>query len=121
MKDKKIVDFFLSNPDVSLYDIIRVVIKENGIVGVGLVTLEQHIHNAIWYGDDNPLDIKDIMPHFNKITDGFAKYCLKRINQVGTDKYKYNSWDWAYDINVEFTLDQLHKHYDEYLKLQEGK
>lgn len=42
-QEKKLYDFLLKNTDISWEDMISVVIKSNGIIGVGLVTLEEDI------------------------------------------------------------------------------
>lgn len=45
--EKKAYDFLLANPDIGYLDVISVVIKSNGIIGVGLVTLEENIKKFI--------------------------------------------------------------------------
>ena len=45
-KEQLILDFIKDN-DVDMAEIIDVIIKANGFVGVGLVTLEEYIAKAI--------------------------------------------------------------------------
>jgi hypothetical protein len=45
-KEKLILDFLKDN-DVDMAEIINVIIKVNGFVGVGLVTLEEYVVKAI--------------------------------------------------------------------------
>ena len=45
-KEQLILDFLKDN-NVDMAEIIDVIIKVNGFVGVGLVTLEEHIGKAI--------------------------------------------------------------------------
>jgi len=45
-REKLILDFLKDN-NVDISEVIDVIIKANGFVGVGLVTLEEHIVEAI--------------------------------------------------------------------------
>jgi hypothetical protein len=59
-KEQRIIDFFQSNPDISIYEIVHAVIKTNGIIGVGLVSFEQSLHNAIWDKNHNiDMEVQD--------------------------------------------------------------
>jgi hypothetical protein len=50
MKTDKIVKLLVDN-DLNIYDVLDATIKENGIIGVGLITLadeiEEYIHSRI--------------------------------------------------------------------------
>ena len=45
-KEQLIIDFLKDN-DVDISEVIDVIIKSNGFVGVGLVTLEEYVVKAI--------------------------------------------------------------------------
>jgi len=46
---------------------------------------------------------------------GFAEYILERIIKIiHTNKYRYTSWNYGYDINRDYTTDEIYKHYREH-------
>ena len=55
-QEKKAYDFLLENEDVDIATILDVVIKSNGLIGVGLISLqkgiEQHIKTQIEAGKE---------------------------------------------------------------------
>ena len=56
-KYDKIYNFLKDNEDISLYDVVDVVVQSNGFVGVGIVTLadelRDHLYENFTRGGDN--------------------------------------------------------------------